>query len=281
MTALETLFQNLVNNWICKFLTDIINFFTAGYASSMSQVGSVFYDANVQQIMFGVQAFALVVLGVRVGYEILHNYLFYMAGDGTADPKGVLFRTAKAAAFIMGVPWAVGWLLQFSISMANDMSTVGSVSVSGDPFTNFINSISPTAGFSLLLMIIVALVIWLLINFQMACRAVEIGVLAMAGPLMAVGFVSPTEGLGAVWWKELLVQMMAQPLQILMLRLALLYMGSGVVMNGANFFLIIGWFWVTYKSPKLVQQFAMQTGIGGAAAGVAQQVGRMAIQSFM
>jgi citrate lyase alpha subunit len=58
-------------------------------------------------------------------------------------------------------------------------------------------------------------------------------------------------------------------------------MGSGVVMNGANFFLIIGWFWVTYKSPKLVQQFAMQTGIGGAAAGVAQQVGRMAIQSFM
>jgi hypothetical protein len=281
MSALETLFQNLVNNWICKFLTDIITFFTAGYASSMSEVGSVFHDPNVQQIMFGVQAFALVVLGVRVGYEILHNYIFYLAGDGTADPKGVLFRTAKAAAFIMGAPWAVGWLLQFSISLANDMSAVGNVSVSGDPFTNFINSISATAGFGLLLMIIVALVIWLLINFQMACRAVEIGVLAMAGPLMAVGFVSPAEGLGAVWWKELVVQMMAQPLQILMLRLSLLYMGSGVVLNGANIFLIIGWFWVTYKSPKLVQQFAMQTGIGGATAGVAQQVGKMAMYKLL
>jgi hypothetical protein len=165
--------------------------------------------------------------------------------------------------------------------MATDVSTVGSVSVSGDPFTNFINSISATAGFGLLLMIIVALVIWLLINFQMACRAVEIGVLAMAGPLMAIGFVSPTEGLGAAWWKELLVQMMAQPLQILMLRLTLLYMGSGVVLNGANFFLIIGWLWVTYKSPKLVQQFAVQTGIGGATAGVVQQIGKMAIYSLM
>ena len=55
-------------------------------------------------------------------------------------------------------------------------------------------------------LLLAAFVIYILINFQMACRAVEIGVLAMVGPLMAVGFVSPAEGLGAVWWRELVVQ---------------------------------------------------------------------------
>jgi hypothetical protein len=269
LSSLQTLFQNLVNGWISNFLTNIINFFTTGYVGSMSVIGSVFHDANVQHIMFAVQGFALAVLAIRVGYEILNTYLLHMAGDGTADPKGVLFRTAKAAAFIMGVPWVIGYLLQISISLANDVNTIGSVSISGNPITLFdpVNLVS--AGIGVILFTLVALVIWVLINLQMACRAVEIGVLAMAGPLMAIGFVSPAEGLGAAWWKELVVQMMAQPLQILMLRLSLIQMGSSSI-TGAGYFLIIGWLWVTYKSPKIVQQFALSTGIGGAVGGAAQ-----------
>lgn len=85
MSSLQTLFQNLVNGWISNFLTNIINFFTTGYAGSMSVIGSVFHDANVQHIMFAVQGFALAVLAIRVGYEILNTYLLHMAGDGTAD----------------------------------------------------------------------------------------------------------------------------------------------------------------------------------------------------
>ena len=92
----------------------------------MQEAGTILQDPNVRTVMFGVQAFALVVLAVRVGYEILHTYLLHMAGDGSADPKGVLFRTAKAAAFIMAVPWAVGWLFQLSMTMANDVGTIGS-----------------------------------------------------------------------------------------------------------------------------------------------------------
>jgi hypothetical protein len=269
LSSLQTLFQNLVNGWISNFLTNLINFFTTGYAGSMSVIGSVFHDANVQHIMFAVQGFALAVLAIRVGYEILNTYLLHMAGDGTADPKGVLFRTAKAAAFIMGVPWVIGYLLQISISLANDVNTIGSVSISGNSITLFdpVNLVS--AGIGVILLTLVALVIWVLINLQMACRAVEIGVLAMAGPLMAIGFVSPAEGLGAAWWKELVVQMMAQPLQILMLRLSLIQMGLSSI-TGAGYFLIIGWLWVTYKSPKIVQQFALSTGIGGAVGGAAQ-----------
>jgi hypothetical protein len=264
----------------------IINYFTANYTSILQEAGNILntntsIGATIHTVIFGVQAFALVVLGVRVGYEILHNYILHMAGDGSADPKGVLFRTAKAAVFIMGVPWAVGWLFQLSMAMATDVGAVGTVQAVNNPFTT---TASTLAGGEIVfaLLLFAAFIVYILITFQMACRAVEIAVLAMVGPLMAVGFVSPTEGLGAVWWKELVVQCMAQPLQILMLRLALIQMGASVInLSGVTLFFTFGWFWVAYKSPKLVQQFAMQTGIGGAAAGVAQQVGRMAIQSFM
>ena len=274
MTALETLFQNIINKWIINIIMSVINFFTANYTGILQQAGTILQDPNVRTVMFGVQAFALVVLAVRVGYEILNTYLLHMAGDGSADPKGVLFRTAKAAAFIMGVPWAVGWLFQLSMTMANDVGAIGSVTPSSNPFTT---AASTLVGGELVfaLLLLAAFIIYILINFQMACRAVEIGLLAMVGPLMAVGFVSPTEGLGAVWWRELVVQCMAQPLQILMLRMSLLAMGNGTInLNGVTVFFIIGWFWVTYKSPKLLQQFAMSTGIGGAAAGI----GRMVIQ---
>jgi len=274
LTALETLFQNIINKWIINIIMSVINFFTANYTGILQQAGTILQDPNVRTVMFGVQAFALVVLAVRVGYEILNTYLLHMAGDGSADPKGVLFRTAKAAAFIMGVPWAVGWLFQLSMTMANDVGAIGSVTPSSNPFTT---AASTLVGGELVfaLLLLAAFIIYILINFQMACRAVEIGLLAMVGPLMAVGFVSPTEGLGAVWWRELVVQCMAQPLQILMLRMSLLAMGNGTInLNGVTVFFIIGWFWVTYKSPKLLQQFAMSTGIGGAAAGI----GRMVIQ---
>lgn len=277
MTALETLFQNFINQWIINIIMSVINFFTANYTGILQQAGTILQDPNVRTVMFGVQAFALAVLAVRVGYEILHTYLLHMAGDGSSDPKGVLFRTAKAAAFIMGVPWAVGWLFQLSMTMANDVGAIGSVAPDSNPFTT---AASTLAGGELVfaLLLLAAFVIYILINFQMACRAVEIGLLAMVGPLMAVGFVSPAEGLGAVWWRELVVQCMAQPLQILMLRMSLLAMGNCTInLNGVTVFFIIGWFWVTYKSPKLVQQFSMQTGIGSAAAGV----GRMVIGAFM
>jgi hypothetical protein len=274
LTALETLFQNIINKWIINIIMSVINFFTANYTGILQQAGTILQDPNVRTVMFGVQAFALVVLAVRVGYEILHTYLLHMAGDGSADPKGVLFRTAKAAAFIMGVPWAVGWLFQLSMTMANDVGAIGTLTPDSNPFTT---AASTLVGGELVfaLLLLAAFIIYILINFQMACRAVEIGLLAMVGPLMAVGFVSPTEGLGAVWWRELVVQCMAQPLQILMLRMSLLAMGNGTInLNGVTVFFIIGWFWVTYKSPKLLQQFAMSTGIGGAAAGI----GRMVIQ---
>jgi hypothetical protein len=280
LSALQSLFQNFINQWIVNIVTSVINFFTANYTGILQQAGTILQDQNIRTVMFAVQAFALVVLAVRVGYEILNTYLLHMAGDSAADPKGVLFRTAKAAAFIMGVPWVVGYLYQISITMANDLGTVGTLQQASNPFTT---AASTLVGGEIVfvLMLLVAFIVYILINIQMACRAVEIGVLAMVGPLMVIGFVSPTEGLGGAWWKELVVQCMAQPLQVLMLRLALIAMGNGVInLSGVTVFFIIGWFWVTYKSPKIVQQFAMSTGIGGAAAGVAQTVGKYAISAL-
>jgi hypothetical protein len=280
LSALQNLFQNFINQWIISFVTSAINFFTANYTGILQQSGAILQDRNIRTVMFTVQAFALAVLVVRVGYEILNTYLLHMAGDSTADPKGVLFRTAKASAFIMGVPWAVGYMYQISISMANDVGSVGALQPASNPFTS---AASMLAGGEIVfvLMLLVAFIIYILINIQMACRAVEIAVLAMVGPLMAIGFVSPTEGLGGAWWKELVVQCMAQPLQVLMLRLALIAMGNGTInLNGVTVFFIIGWFWVTYKSPKIVQQFAMSTGIGSAAAGTAQTVGKYAVSAL-
>jgi hypothetical protein len=277
LSALDNLFIGFINKWIINFIMGIINYFTGSYANVLSQAGTILSDPNVRTVMFAIQALALTVLAVRVGYEILHTYILHMAGDGTADPKGVLFRTAKAAAYIMGVPWVIGWVFQLCITMANDMGTIGTLNAASDPFTTAASTlVGGEIVFALLLL--VAFVIYILIFFQMACRAVEIAVLAMAGPLMAVGFVSPSEGLGAVWWRELMVQCMAMPLQILMLRLSLLAMGNATVnLGGITVFFVIGWLWTTYKCPKLLQQFAMSTGVGGAAAGVAGQMGSIAI----
>jgi hypothetical protein len=61
-----------------------------------------------------------------------------------------------------------------------------------------------------------------------------------------------------------------------------------IIMSVINFFtanyvgVLQEAFWVTYKSPKLLQQFATQTGIGSAAVGgIGQQIGRAVIGAFM
>ena len=286
---IQQLIIQTVNVWIGGIFQGLANWMTGGFTEVMHDAEQILNSPYITQGIAYTQGIALTLLVVRVGYEALHSYILAINGDPSADPGGLIKRSVKAAALVVCCPWLVKWIFQLTITMATEISSVGGVAQATDisqAMNAAIGAINPVGmnsiGFVTIIMLLCGLVIYLLIFLQMACRAVEIGLIAVAGPLMVLGFVSPSEGLGSVWWRELIVQCIAQPVQILLLRGAMLSLGSFPVTGGfLNILFFIGWMWTTYKGPKIVQQFAMSTGVGGAAGGIAGQAGSIAIMKVL
>lgn len=226
---------------------------------------------------------SLVVL--RVGWEAFNHHLTRVSG-GTSEPMELVKGTIRACAGVGAAPWIAVQTIQFSNDLAKALAGSG---FGGPGFLlgQFHSLIDPLAGATQLSMsiifelvaLVLGVVFVLLIWMMSMVRTVEALLYGMAGPILAVGWVTEGGGTFSTWWSGLVGLGMTQCVQMVML-----YVAGAVVAGGMGSFgdvalapfLLVASLWVAYKAPDFVQRFLYHTGAGGAlgsAANTAAQVG--------
>lgn len=263
---------------ITRIADDITNFVTGVMVTIMGDAIKLLDARFVINAILLAQTVAGSLLALKIAVEALKAFMLYSNGEAT-NPGELLKRSAISAALIGSGPWIVKYVYQFGTSLAYDVANLAGADAKNllDVIHNGVSSTIITP-----IIIIVAFIIFLLVYMQMFVRSAELVVLAVTGPIMAIDMRPTGGGLTAIWWRELLIISMSQPLQIFLIKCALL---AATFLNSADpiekLCLTIAFLWLAYKSPSVIKQYTYNSGVGGAIGGAAQQAGTMVIMRKM
>jgi hypothetical protein len=279
MEIISNLITSAITDFISTILESTLNTFTGIVGKEMQIAMQVLNNPLIRSAVNLAQMIAASLLVVKVAVEALRTYILFQNGDSSADPGGLLKRTALAAAAIGSTPWLVKTVYTFGNELALAVSNLSATGTQESFFNSLINLAA--APLTISIIAIIALIIWILILVQTAVRGVELGLLAAVGPVMAVGLTSSNEGIFSVWWRELIVLSVTQALQTLMIK-GFLSQVVDVSQGILGLLFMIAWLWVAFKTPNFLRQFAYHSGLGGAIGGAAQTAGTwMIIRKMM
>lgn len=268
----------------------IVSFFKTLATDGLQALGTVFAWINGLAISYldsgpvvtGIrvaQGVAMSLLTVKVGAEALRVWVLHTSGDAAADPGGLLRRTAYAAGMIFAAPEVVRYTYLFGSKFAQDVAN-NVTATPPDQLAAMLTGGLETAGgvvqglvatLFLPVVMIVAIVLIFVVLAQVAIRSVEIGFLAVAGPIVAIGLTAENEGVWGIWWRNLASLAITQVVQVFLLMSA----GAAMIATAPiiNIFMFLAVMWVTVRSPAAIKEFAHHTGIGGAAGAAGQSAG--------
>lgn len=268
---LQQMIIDSVNAVVINFLNDLVNVLTGTMTHEIELARSLLDNPYFTTAVHYSQGIAITLLGVRIAFEAFQSYIAYSSGE-ESHPGDLLKKTATATAIIASVPWIVEQVFVFAFSIVDDIQgfvAVPDVTSVEQAISGYVFTATGLISLPLALLIIGGLLIWLFVLIQMAVRVVNIGVLMVIGPWLW----AMKNELGGSWFKSLLSQCLAMPVQMFMLRGALGALAGTVVSPVLNGMLFIGFMWATLKFPAFLQQLVMQTGVGGTIGGTAQHVG--------
>lgn len=278
---LQEMIIDAVNAYIITFLESLVNALSGVIGYEVQLANALLSHNYIVQAVTYVQVLAITLLTVRLLYEGITTYILYNAGEPT-NPINLLRKAAIGVAVIMSVPWIVKQTYLFACGMVDDINkipAVTQVSSITDALKVIFMTVSGTNITPIALMLIIAFIMWAIVLFQMAVRAVTIALLMVIGSFMA----ALSDDLRNLWLKAVITQCLAMPVQMFLLRgtlacFALIASGQNIMINCLT---ILGFLWVTVKAPAFLQQFSMQTGVGSAIGGAAQQGGSMVLMRRM
>lgn len=273
----------------------IVNVFSALISDVMKLSLSVLdFPIVVDGIKYA-QALALALLVLKTMNEGFQTYILYQNGDSSADPTGLLVRTAQSVAVIACLPWIVGQLFAFSTKMVSDVSNIGTNSITAETLKSAAtlqgaaNTVNNSLAMSILLLIMVIALI--IVAVQASIRGAELALMSVIGPILALNITSTNRELWGSWFKQVTVICVTQAIQLFMLRgVSFLFMNQNPISShggtlnqiltsqpATRFLLAFGWLWITIKSPKFMQQFTHSTGFSGSAGRTAASGGRQLV----
>lgn len=270
MEIISNLITSAITDFISTVLESTLTTFTGIVGKEMQIAMQVLNNPLISSAVNLAQMIAASLLVVKVALEALRTYILFQNGDSSADPGGLLKRTALAAAAIGSTPWLVRTVYSFGNELALAVSNLPATGTQESFFNSLVNLAATPLTVSITA--IIALIIWILILIQTAIRGVELGLLAAVGPIVAVGLTSSNEGIFSVWWRELIVLSVTQALQTLMIK-GFLSQVVDVSQGVLGLLFMIAWLWVAFKTPNFLRQFAYHSGLGGALGGAAQTAG--------
>ena len=283
MNPIASLIQMGVDEYLKKLIEQSINMFLQFLSAISGTAGQVLDMPVVSSTILYSQVLASTFLATKVAYEAWMTYVLRQNGDPDADPTGVLFRAAQAAAVVGAVPWLVKQLYQFGTDVAGDIAKLPGVdyNTAGDPLQRFLEQVLAGTQFPLMVAVAVifTIVIFIIVLIQTFIRAAELAVVAVVGPFLALGITNRTSTAFSTWLREMLIISMAQAVQMYLIKVSFFSLtyfqfGGGPVIN---LYLFCGFLWVTYKSPAILKQYAYSTGVGKAAGGATQSIGSMVL----
>ncbi|HBQ26675.1 MAG TPA: hypothetical protein DD791_09820 [Syntrophomonas sp.] len=268
---LQEMIIDSVNAVLITFLNHLVDMITGVMQRELEMARFLVDSPYINQAVQYSIALALTLLAVRIGFEAFQTYIAYSTGEEN-HPGELLKKAAGATALIVSVPWIAKQALYFSFSIVDDIQlfqAVPDVSNIGQAISGIIFTASGAIQAAMVILFIAGIILCLIVLIQMAVRAVNVAILMVIGPWMWAF----QNDLGRAWFKALLSQCFAIPIQIFMLRGALGSFLATATQGPLSGLLFVGFLWATIKFPAFLQQLVAQTGVGGVMGGTTRSVG--------
>lgn len=277
MFDLPKLVDDSIANFFANFIDQMIKIFSQTLANVMSTSISVLEMPLVQNGMKYSQLLAITLLVAKAICEALNTYILYTDGDPDADPGGFVIRVGQATATVMSLPWIVEQVFVFGTKLTNDVAALSVGQAGVKDWTFLLSLILSTGGAVIALTSIAIVILLLIVAIQSGIRGGELALMSVTGSIMALNLTSNNRSIWSAWFKQLIIICCGQALQIFMIKGSLSIVSLASSVSGNTLITLIGWLWVTIKTPKFIQQIAYSTGFTGAVGGTVKQAGSMAI----
>lgn len=273
---LNGFFEYLANSTI-EFITSIFSY--------MGHIGEYIFSLPIVQegILFG-QTVALSFLVLKITYESIMIYLLRQNGDMTTDPNQLLIGSARAASIIACMPWIISYIIKFGLTVTSDVQeidAIGQVAVDNSTFTLFINLLTQSSQFALLIAvgIIFSIVMLVIVLLQSFIRAADLAVESWFGCFAALGLTNSQSQSWTRWVWNMIAIAITPSIQLALIKLAFISLkplhipvnGNSVSLPGTvNLILFLAVIWVAYRTPNTVKEKMHTTGVGRVSGAITQ-----------
>lgn len=275
--------------WLFGIMVDILQSVVGIYATASGAIPLANWGPAAAITAFA-RALAAGLLGARVTWEGFQLMTLRAEGAPT-DPGGLLVRLAYSAAAIFAGPILAGYGVAVANGLAQGIAQVGfgggstiTQLVALAMATNMTVKLASSSFVVIVDAIFLALfcVALLLGIFEGLVRSIEFMLLAILAPVMALGFMSGG-GTADVWWRQFLVLIGAQAIQVTLFYIAASFFvagGPGLagVVTGPALGLATAY--VALRSPAILQHYTYDPGVRQSFTQLAQTAAKYATTLF-
>ncbi len=247
----DILFSQLINIvfWVENHISDGSIFQNTILDNSRSEI---FFNT-----MFEVTTnFGVAFLIFKFLKKIFDTYIIGSDGDSSISVENILIGFCKGLIIIFSFNFLYEIFVNISIDFINQMlDAVGLVTVTSlvEIFEQFFLG----GNLFTLLALLVFFICYLLLVFQFIKRGLEMLILRLGVPIACVGLIDSDNGVFAPY-----IKIFIQNSVTVVIQLAMIKLGFGVISNGNIFFGIASMI-MGIKTPQFLQQFMIGLGNGG------------------
>lgn len=207
----------------------------------------------IMDVFFGVGISFIVLKFLYKGFNV---YIGWMDGDPDADPMGLVTNFIRAMAVAVGFPviyrWAAGMVAELTEQVLTAMGSAMSMT-----FEGFFSNLG-TMGLFMCVAALVFIIMFFVLYVQFLGRGVELLILRIGAPFACVGLLDSDKGVFNAYAKKFLQSFLTVVIQISMTKMGVALLLNAQVLWGIAVML------VAMRTPKLLQEFILPYGGGGA-----------------
>ena len=246
----DVLFASLINIvfWVENHISDGSIFQNTILDNSKSDI---FFDKLFQVTT----SFGVAFLIFKFLKKIFDTYIIGSDGDPSMSVENIVIGFCKGLIIIFSFNFLYEIFVNISIDFINQMlDAVGLVTIPSlmEIFERFFLG----GGIFMLLGLLIFFICYLLLVFQFIKRGLEMLILRLGVPIACVGLIDSDNGMFAPY-----IKMFVQNSVTVVIQLAMIKLGFGVVANG-NIFFGIACMIMGIKTPQFLQQFMIGLGQG-------------------
>ena len=208
-----------------------------------SRVYKLFFDFAISLIMLKF---------LKKGFDI---YVGWYEGDKDSDPKNLAMNFIRAIITALSFNWIYGSMVEVVTDfMDNSLLVLLTLEENQSLIEAISNIISNSLfwGISALVVIICYCILW--VKFHVL--GIEMFILRLGFPIACTGLIDSDKGMFAPYLKKLLIICATAVVQIFLLRLSIILVGSGHLIWGMSFC------FAALKAPKSLNEFMFAYGSG-------------------
>lgn len=277
--------KNMITQAISSFVTNVFNDMITKYADIITKIAYIpseqISSDMIKNAILYVQALALFILVSKVIFEAITLYILNMNGESN-NPFELLKGTILAVGMIIGAPSILDLCFSAGAEISNEVAKLKGAQA--PPKLSIITAGTDieSLGFVTVIGLIIAVVFIIIIYIQSFIRMAELVLLKVMGCIFALSLTKDSSTF-RMWSKEAIVISCSQAVQIFMIKGALYAFSNGARSTSLAYgvYMLIGWFWITYKTPGWLRGYMYSSGVSKVAGGAVQAYTQMQIQRSM